>query len=69
MKCLDTFTDSDLLLLKTYQTREKGSSLMNVLPIVFPVALQKFIEIKRDDAVELGLEMLNIKLEINEIKN
>lgn len=69
MKCLDTFTDSDLLLLKTYQTREKGSSPMNVLPIVLPVTLQKFIEIKRDDAVELGLEMLNIKLEINEIKN
>jgi len=62
LKCLDTFTDSDLLLLKTYQTREKGTSVMNVLPIVLPVPLQRFIEIKRDDAVELGLEMLNKKV-------
>lgn len=68
MKCLDVYTDSDLLLLKTYQGREKGSSVVNVLPVVLPVPLQNFIEIKRDDAVELGLEMLNKKVEINEIK-
>lgn len=67
MKCLDNFTDSDLLLLKAYQTRDNESSVMNALPKVLSVPMQDLIEIKRDDAV--GLNFLNMRMEINGFQN